>query len=96
MWLASFKQHSAVHGKVWKSATSVRLRAPAGRFDAAKGESLDTGDGRRADSSSPGRGPLYTPRSRFALVNVLYQTLLFCFLEFCLDLALHACPHALA
>ena len=33
------------------------LRAPAGRFDADKGESIDTGDGRRAVSSSPGRGP---------------------------------------
>ena len=33
MWLASFKQHSAVHGEVGKSATSVGLRAPAGRFD---------------------------------------------------------------
>ena len=58
MWLASFKQPSAVHGEVWKSATSVGLRAPAGRFDAAKGLSTDTGDGRRAVSSSPGRGPL--------------------------------------
>ena len=29
MWLASFKQHSAVHGKVGKSATSAELRAPA-------------------------------------------------------------------
>ena len=57
VWLASFKQHSAVHGEVWKSATSVGLRAPAGRFDAAKGESIDTGDGRRPVSSSPGRGP---------------------------------------
>ena len=37
MWLASFKQHSAVYGKDGKSATSVGLRAPAGRFDAAKG-----------------------------------------------------------
>ena len=46
MWLASFKQHSAVHGDVGKSATSVGLRAPAGRFDAAKSESIDTGDGR--------------------------------------------------
>jgi len=33
------------------------LRAPAGRFDAAIGGSLDTSDGRRAVSSSPGRGP---------------------------------------
>ena len=33
------------------------LRAPAGRFDAAKGESTDTGDGGRAVSSSPGKGP---------------------------------------
>jgi len=57
VWLASFKQPSAVHGKAGKSATSVGLRAPAGRFDAAKSESLDTGDGRRAVSSSPGRGP---------------------------------------
>jgi len=46
-----------VHGKVWKSATSVGLRAPAGRFDATKGGSIDTGDGRRVASSSPGRGP---------------------------------------
>ena len=52
VWLASFKQHSAVHGEVWKSATSMGLRAPAGRFDAAKGD-----DGRRAVSSSPGREP---------------------------------------
>ena len=57
MWFASLKQHSAVHGKVGKSATSVGLRAHAGRFDAAKGESIDTSDGRRAVSSSPGRGP---------------------------------------
>ena len=57
VWLASFKQPSAVHGEVGKSATSVGLRAPAGRFDAAKDESIDTGDGRRAVSSSPGRGP---------------------------------------
>jgi len=57
VWLASFKQPSAVHGEVGKSATSVGLRAPAGRFDAAKGESLDTSDGSRAVSSSPGRGP---------------------------------------
>ena len=57
VWLASFKQHSAVHEKLWKSATSVGLRAPAGRFDATRGESLDTSDGRRAVSSSPGRGP---------------------------------------
>jgi len=57
VWLASFKQPSAVHGGVGKSATSVGLRAPAGRFDAAKGGSLDTGDGRLAVSSSPGRGP---------------------------------------
>ena len=57
MWLASFKQHSAVHGEVGKSATSVGLRAPAGRFDAAKGESFDTSDGRLAVSSSPGREP---------------------------------------
>ena len=54
---ACLKQHSAVHGKVRKSATSVGLRAPAGRFDAAKGESLDTSDGRRAVSSSPSREP---------------------------------------
>ena len=95
VWLAFFTLPSALHGDIGKRATSVGLRAPAGRFDAAKGGSIDTGGGRRAVSSSPGRGPLYTPRSRFALVNVLYQTLLFCFLEFCLDLALHACPHAL-
>ena len=57
MWLAFFKQHSAVHAEAGKSATSVGLRAPAGRFDAAKGGSIDTGDGRRAVSSSPGRGP---------------------------------------
>jgi len=57
MWLASFKQLSAVHGGVGKSATSVGLRAPAGRFDAAKGGSIDTGDWRRAVSSSSGRGP---------------------------------------
>ena len=52
MWLVSFKQHSVVHGEVGKSATSMGLRAPAGRFDAAKGD-----DGRRAVSSSPGREP---------------------------------------
>ena len=46
-----------MHGEVGKSATSVGLRAPAGRFDAAKGGSMDTGNGRRAASSSPGRGP---------------------------------------
>jgi len=57
VWLASFKQPSAVHGEVGKSAISVRLRAPAGRFDAARGGSLDTSDGRRAVSSLPGRGP---------------------------------------
>jgi len=57
MWLASLKQLSAVYGKAGKSATSVGLRAPAGRFDAARGESLDTSDGRRAVSSSPGGGP---------------------------------------
>jgi len=56
VWLASFKQPSAVHEEVGKSATSVGLRAPAGRFDATKGESIDTGDGRRAVSSSPGSG----------------------------------------
>ena len=55
MWLASFKQPSAVHGDAGKSAISMGLRAPAGRFDAAKGESFDTNDGRRAVSSSPGR-----------------------------------------
>jgi len=55
VWLASFKQPSAVHGGAWKNATSVGLRAPAGRFDAAKEESHDTSDGRRAVSSSPGR-----------------------------------------
>jgi len=54
---APFKQPSAVHGGLGKSATSVGLRAPAGRFDAAKGGSLNTSDGRRAVSSSPGRGP---------------------------------------
>jgi len=57
VWLASFKQPSAVHGEDGKSATSVGLRAPAGRFDAAKGEGIDPSDGRRAVSSSPGRGP---------------------------------------
>ena len=57
MWVTSFKQPSAVHGKAGKSATSVGLRAPAGRFDATKGGSIDTGDGRRAVSSSPGKGP---------------------------------------
>ena len=41
-----------MHGEVGKSATSMGLRAPAGRFDAAKGD-----DGRRAVSSSPGREP---------------------------------------
>ena len=41
MWLASFKQPSAVHGEVGKSATSAGLRAPMGRLDAAKGESID-------------------------------------------------------
>jgi len=46
VWLASFKKTSAVHGGVGKSTTSVGLRAPAGRFDAAKGGSIDTGDGR--------------------------------------------------
>jgi len=35
----------------------VGLRAPAGRFDAAKGESTDPGEGRREVSSSPSRGP---------------------------------------
>jgi len=40
---ASIEQTSAVHGEVGKSATSVGLRAPAGRFG-----SIDTGDGRRA------------------------------------------------
>ena len=43
MWLASLKLPSAVHGEVGKSATSVGLRAPAGRFDAAQGGSIDTG-----------------------------------------------------
>ena len=57
VWLASFKQPSAVHGEVGKSSTSVGQRAPAGRFDAAEGGSMDTGDGRRAVSSSLGRGP---------------------------------------
>jgi len=60
VWLASFKQPSAVHGKAGKSATSVGLRAPAGRFDAAKGGGIDIGDGRRMVSSSPGRGPWTT------------------------------------
>ena len=50
-WFASFTLPSAVHGEVGKSATSVGLRAPAGRFDAAQGESIDTGGGRRAVSS---------------------------------------------
>ena len=57
MWLASFKQHSAVHGEVGRSATSAGLRALAGCFDVAKGGSIDTGDGRRAVSSSPGWRP---------------------------------------
>ena len=57
VWLASFKLPSAMHGDVGKSATSVGLKAPAGRFDAAKGESIDTDSGRRAVSSSLGRGP---------------------------------------
>ena len=57
-WLVSFKKHSAVHGKVEKSATSMGLRAPAGRFDAAKGD-----DGRRAVLSSPGREPWTTGSS---------------------------------
>jgi len=52
VWLAPFKQPSAVHGGVGKSATSMGLRAPTGRFDAAKGD-----DARRAVSSSPGREP---------------------------------------
>ena len=56
-WLASLKLPSSVHEEVGKSATSVGLRAPARRFDAAQGESIDTGSGRRAVSSSPGRGP---------------------------------------
>ena len=55
MWLASFKQPSAVHGEVGKSARSVRLGASAGHFDAAKGGSSDTGNGRCAVSLSPGR-----------------------------------------
>ena len=53
---ASFKLPSEAHVGVGKSATSVGLRAPAGRFDATKGESTDTGSGERAVSSSPGRG----------------------------------------
>ena len=53
--LASLKLPSSVHEEVGKSATSVGLRAPAGRFDAAQGGSIDTGSGRRAVSSSPGR-----------------------------------------
>jgi hypothetical protein len=57
VWLASFTLPSAVHGEVGKSATSAGQREPAGRFDAAKGESIGTGSGRRAVSSSPGRGP---------------------------------------
>jgi len=50
VWLASFKKPSAVHGEAGKSATSAGLRAPARRFDAAEGGSIDTGDGRRAVS----------------------------------------------
>ena len=57
MWLAPFTPPFVVQGEVGKSATSVGLRVPVGRFDAAKGESTDTGSGRRAVSSSPGRGP---------------------------------------
>ena len=57
MWLASFKQHSAVHGKVGKSATSAGLRAPAGRFDAARGGGLDNSDGRRV-------GPKFRKKKR--------------------------------
>ena len=57
IWPASLKLPSSVHEKAGKSATSVGLRAPAGRFDAARGESTGTGSGRRAVSSSPGRGP---------------------------------------
>ena len=57
MWLASLELPSSVHGGAEKSATPVGLRAPAGRFDAAQGGSIDTGSGRRAVSSSPGRGP---------------------------------------
>ena len=37
MWLASLRLPSAVHGKAGKSETSVGLRAPVGRFDAAQG-----------------------------------------------------------
>ena len=44
---------SSVYEEVGKSATSVGLRAPAGRFDAAQGESTNTGSGRRAVLSSP-------------------------------------------
>ena len=56
VWLAFFTLPSALHGDIGKRATSVGLRAPAGRFDAAKGGSIDTGGGRRAVSSSLGRG----------------------------------------
>jgi len=45
---------SAVHGEVGKSATSA---GRSGRFDAIKDESIDTGSGNRAISSSPGWGP---------------------------------------
>ena len=41
MWLASFKLPSAMHGVVGKSATSVGLKAPAGRFDAARSGRMD-------------------------------------------------------
>jgi len=57
VWLASFKLPSAVHGEVGRCATSVGLRVPAGRFDTAKGESIDSGSGSRAVSSPPSRGP---------------------------------------
>jgi len=57
VWLASFKLPSAVHGEVWKSTTSVRLRAPMGRFGAVKGGSIDTGSGSHVVSLSPSRGP---------------------------------------
>jgi len=56
--VASFNQPSGVHGEVGKkNSTSVGLRAPAGRYDAAKSGSPNTSDGRRVVSSSPGRGP---------------------------------------
>ena len=63
VWLASFKLPSAVHGEVGKSATSVGLRAPTGRFDAAKGASTDPGNGSRTVSKSPSTGPRAAGRS---------------------------------